>query len=75
MLGSWGGISEDRAVTTAEDVEQDTEGRRLITISQGFLETSCFPSYQEARMFLLRICLQLPKGAQFSAWTWPGFYK
>lgn len=43
----------NRAVTTAEDVEQATEERKLIATSQGFLETSFFFSYQEARNILL----------------------
>lgn len=43
----------NRAVTTAEDVEQATEEKKLIANRQGFLETSFFFSYQEARNILL----------------------
>lgn len=35
----------NRAVTTAEDVEQATEEKKLIANRQGFLETSFFFSY------------------------------
>lgn len=73
VLGYLGETSEDRAVTRVEDVEQTTEERKLITTSQGFLETPCFLSYQEARKFLLHICLPAAEGEQFSALTGPNF--
>ena len=47
----------DRAVSTVEGIKQAMEERKLIATSQGFLETSCFSSYWEARKFLLHISL------------------